>query len=180
MSKVYIGIDIGKQGSFAIMKEGVITTFPMPMIKTELDYSGLCNLLTDAISTDAFGSTVIAHVIFEKLGVIFGSSKQTAFSMGNQAGAVEMACICQNIPYTKVNAKDWQKAMFQGVEEILRAPKPGSKTGKGSRDTKAMALVAVKRIFPKQKLTFGEKATKPHDGLIDAVLMTEYARRNNL
>ena len=70
-------------------------------------------------------------------------------------------------------AKQWQKEMFLGVEEITI-------TGKSTRDTKAMALVAIKRIFPNLELTFGVKAKKPHDGLVDAVLMAEYARRNNL
>jgi hypothetical protein len=110
--------------------------------------------------------------VFEKLGVIFGSSKTTAFSMGHQAGAIEMGCIAHGISFTKVRAVDWQKQMFQGVETI-------TKTGKSSRDTKAMALIAIKRIFPDLKLTFGDRAIKAHDGLVDAVLMAEYARRNN-
>jgi hypothetical protein len=113
------------------------------------------------------------HVVFEKLGVIFGSSKVTAFSMGYQSGAIEMMAIALGIPYTKVPAKQWQKDMFQGIDVI-------KKTGKSSNDTKAMALIAAKRLFPNQKLTFGEKATKPHDGLVDALLMAEYAKRKNL
>jgi hypothetical protein len=43
-----------------------------------------------------------------------------------------------------------------------------------------MALIAAKRLFPNQKLVFGDRATKPHDGLIDALLLAEYARRLNL
>lgn len=167
MSKVYVGIDIGKHGAIAIMgMDKSIAYYPMPKIKDELDYAELNHLLKGF-------SNMGAHVVFEKLGVIFGSSKTTAFSMGHQAGAVEMGCIANNISFTKVRAVDWQKQMFQGVETI-------NKTGKSSKDTKAMALVAIKRIFPDLKLTFGERATKAHDGLVDAVLMAEYARRNNL
>lgn len=166
MSKTYIGIDIGKNGAIAILTPNGIQTLPMPKIKDEINYKELLSIIN---YTDSEQVTIV----FEKLGVIFGSSKTTAFSMGYQSGAVEMACICGQIPYTKVRAVDWQKQMFQGVEAIL-------KTGKSSKDTKAMALIAVGRIFPNLKLTFGEKATKPHDGLIDAVLMAEYARRNNL
>jgi hypothetical protein len=170
MSKLYIGIDIGKDGAIAtIFPDGRIEVIHMPKIKTELDYHSI----PGAINRPGYDS----YVVYEKLGVIFGSSKQTAFSMGNQAGAIEMACVCQSIPYTKVRAVDWQKAMFQGVEEITKPSKTGKKP---VRDTKAMALVAVKRIFPNLKLTFGERATVPHDGLIDAVLMAEWARRNNL
>ena len=171
-TKMYIGIDIGKNGAIAVIKPtGEILTYPMPMIKTELDYHALSNMINILQPHSP-------HVIFEKLGVIYGTSKSTAFSMGEQSGCVEMASICQGLSYTKVRAIDWQKAMFQGVDEILKTTvKEGKKPG---RDTKAMALVAIKRLFPGLKLTFGEKAKKPHDGLIDAVLMAEYARRNNL
>lgn len=170
MSKVYIGIDIGKHGAIAsIFPNGKILVEKMPMIKTELDYSSIPGTLNQV--------GYQSYVVFEKLGVIFGSSKQTAFSMGEQSGAVEMSCICQSIPYTKVRAVDWQKQMFQGVDQITKPSKTGKKQ---VRDTKAMALMAIKRIFPELKLTFGDRATVPHDGLIDAVLMAEYARRNNL
>lgn len=173
MNKTYVGIDIGKSGAIAVMEtentQAEIYTLPMPKIKNELDYKELSDMMRDL----RVAHSCNVHVVFEKLGVIFGSGKSTAFSMGHQAGAVEMACIAHSISYTKVRAVDWQKQMFQGVQEITKA-------GSAKRDTKAMALVAIKRIFPSLELTFGVKATKPHDGLVDAVLMAEYARRNNL
>lgn len=161
-SKINIGIDIGKHGAICINDQGNITTYPMPMIKTELDYLQVYNLLSPYE-----GGRVM--VVFERLGVIFGSSKQVAFSMGHQAGAIEMACVALAIPFTKVPPKQWQKEMFTGVDEIT--------SSKGSRDTKAMALVAVKRLLPTLKLTFGTRATVPHDGLVDAVLMSLYSER---
>ena len=173
MNRTYVGIDIGKAGAIAIMehKDGgsEIHTVPMPMIKNEVDYVELSDMLRDI--RVAYSCNV--HIVFEKLGVIFGTGKSTAFSMGHQAGAIEMGCIAHTLSYTKVRAVDWQKQMLMGVDEIC---KPNS----SKRDTKAMALVAIKRIFPNLELTFGVKAKKPHDGLVDAVLMAEYARRNNL
>jgi hypothetical protein len=162
--KTYIGIDIGLKGAIAyIQADGSIYCTPMPVIKDTLDPTELMSALSR-------GGKAVA--VFEKLGVIFGTAKSTAFSMGYQSGAVEVGCIAAGLTYTKVPAKQWQKDMFIGVDEI--------KNSKGKRDTKAMALVAVKRIFPQVKLTFGERATKPHDGLVDALLMAEWARRNNL
>jgi hypothetical protein len=171
MSKIYVGIDIGKEGAIAfIHPDGSIETLKMPKIKSEIDYNELSRIINWR------NDNIQMHVVFEKLGVIFGSSKITAFSMGNQSGAIEMICICKGIPYTKVRAVDWQKAMFKGIEEITKKSSTGKKQ---VRDTKAMALLAIKRIFPNLKLSFGERSVKPHDGLIDAVLMAEYARRNN-
>lgn len=173
MHKIYVGIDIGKHGAIAVLepedKIAKVSAFPMPMIKDQVDYHELSDMIRDLRVANSCG----VHVVFEKLGVIFGSGKSTAFSMGHQAGAVEMACIAHTVSYTKVRAVDWQKQMFSGVSEIL-------KTGTTKKDTKAMALVAIKRIFPTLELTFGVRAKKPHDGLVDAVLMAEYARRNNL
>ena len=166
-----IGIDIGKQGAICIQeRDKPMVTHKMPMIKTELDYLALYQLLEPYEGGNG-------RVIFERLGVIFGSSKQVAWSMGHQSGAVEMACVALSIPFIKIPAKEWQKAMFTGVDEITKTANKLSKTGKPVRDTKAMALVAVKRIFPTLKLTFGDRATVPDDGLIDAVLMSEYAKR---
>lgn len=167
MSKTYIGIDIGKHGAIAIInKDGSIVTHAMPLLSGDVDIQGLIHILLRYTPANT-------HVVFEKLGVIFGSSKQTAFSMGYQSGVVETACVAYALPYTKVRAVDWQKQMFQGVTTI-------NKVGSSAKNTKAMALVAIQRIFPNVKLTATSRATKPHDGLIDALLMAEYARRNNL
>lgn len=167
--RFFIGVDIGKSGAIFIQERRKedpnvfrMSGFIMPMIKTELDYQALYKLLEPYEGGNGL-------VVFEKLGVIFGTSKATAFSMGHQAGAVEMTCVALSIPFIKVPAKQWQKTMFVGVDEI-------TKPGKTSRDTKAMALIAAKRRFPTLKLTFGDRATKPHDGLVDALLMSEYAK----
>jgi len=167
-----IGIDIGKLGAICIQEQDKeMSILPMPMIKTELDYQALYKILEPYEGGNGI-------IVFERLGVIFGTSKATAFSMGHQAGAVEMACVALAIPFIKVPAKEWQKEMLTGVDEITKSASKTSKTGKPVRDTKAMALVACKRIFPSLKLTFGAKATKPHDGLVDAALISEFAKRH--
>jgi hypothetical protein len=164
--KKYAGIDIGKSGAIVkLVDNSAITSIKMPLIKKELNLFEL-NQVFENLKDDNY------HVVFEKLGVIFGSSKVTAFSMGEQSGIIEALCVSHEIPYTKVRAVDWQKEMFQGITKIQKA-------GKTSTDTKAMALIAVNRLFPNVPLTFSG-ATKPHDGLIDALLMAEYARRKNL
>jgi hypothetical protein len=158
----YIGIDIGKKGAISIYDGSSFIHHKIPMIRDEINYHKLHQLLEEY---EAFNGMVV----FEKLGVIFGTSKTTAFSMGYQAGAIEMICIALCMPYTKVPAKVWQAEMFQGVEVI-------NKTGKTTRDTKAMALVAFNRLFPKEHTAFDVK-NKAHDGLIDAALMAAYAER---
>lgn len=176
MSKIIIAIDIGKKGAIVIRRPGYAqdSFFEMPMVKNELDYDKLYSILSVCTPSPKDAETI---VVFEKLGVIFGTSKSTAFSMGHQAGAVEMACIALDIPYHKVPAKAWQKEMFANTSIVTKKSKSGKST---VTDTKATALIVAKQLFPNQKLTFGDKATKPHDGLVDALLMAEYAKRKNL
>lgn len=167
MNKTYMGIDIGLSGAIAVIDDKNIFTYKMPLIAGKLDPNELYMLIGSFKSTHKD-----LHICFEKLGVIFGSSKQTAFSMGYQMGIVEAFCVAKKIPYTAVRAVDWQKEMFKHTTVI-------NKPGKSSKDTKAMALVTIKKLFPDLTLTFN-KEVKPNDGLVDAVLIAEYARRNNL
>jgi len=162
MNKTYIGVDIGLLGAIAIIyPDGHIEKAKMPVIGKVIDIPTLRRLIgrRDAV------------VVFEDLGVIFGSSKKTAFSMGYQVGLLEALCVAGNNPYHKVKARAWQKEMFQGVPELTKS---------GKRDTKGMALVACQRLLPNVDLTFTERAKVPHDGLIDALLIATYAKRKNL
>ena len=158
-----IGIDMGLNGAITVFRGGTIRTMEMPLIKDVIDYHRYFQILGEYRGEDV-------HVCFEKLGVIFGSSKKTTFSMGYQAGATEMLCIGLGYRYTMVQPKKWQAVMFNGIDELTIQ-------GTTRRDTKAMALVAVKRLFPSVNLTFGPRAVKPHDGLIDSLLIAEYCKR---
>jgi hypothetical protein len=162
MNKIYIGVDIGLLGAIAIMHpNGHIEKAKMPVIGKVIDIPSLKHIIArrDAV------------IVFEDLGVIFGSSKATAFSMGYQVGLLEALCVAGGNPYHKVKAKVWQKEMFQGVPELIKS---------GKRDTKGMALVACQRIHPEIDLTITERSKKPHDGLVDSILIAEYGKRKNL
>lgn len=162
MNKIYIGVDIGLKGGIAIMyPDGLIEKAKMPVIGKIIDVPSLFNILNKPNAT----------IVFEDLGVIFGSSKATAFSMGYQIGVVEALSVAIQTPYHKIKARVWQKEMFQGVPELKKS---------GKRDTKGMALVACQRIYPGMDLRLTARSINPHDGLVDAVLIAEYAKRKNL
>lgn len=165
----YVGIDIGLKGAIVIQDNGNITCLKMPVIKNVLNVNELRNIF------ETFDNDTV--IVYEDLGVIFGSSKATAFSMGYQCGIIESFCVCNGLKYFKIKAKEWQKEMFKGVPEITLPIKKDSL--KGKRDTKAMALVAANRMFPKVPLMVG-KETKPNDGIVDALLISEFAKRLNL
>lgn len=166
-AKHYVSIDIGKAGGIAVIntENSVIGVSPMPKIGDEVDYHELCNQLRPYQNKNC-------HIVFERLTSLFKVSKAATWSLAHQSGSVQMICIALNLPFTAVPPKQWQAEMFKGIPEITDST--------GKRDTKKMALMVVKRLYPELKLTFGERATKPHEGAIDALLMSTYARRQNL
>lgn len=172
LPKIFIGVDIGKGGAIvALNSDGsVLFEAPMPKIGTEIDERGVYDLLTQG------WGDYDRHVGFEQLGVILGTGKNVAFSMGYQLGLFKGICTACDIRYTAIHAKTWQKEMFMGVDPIEKLSDK-NKSGK-TRDTKAMALIAHNRIFPSLGVNFGARAKKANDGLIDARLIAEYMRRH--
>jgi hypothetical protein len=160
--KKYIGVDIGKNGGVVIIDGTQINLYKMPLIGDQIDIKELNNLINHTNLV----------VVFEKLNSIFGTTKNTAFSMGHQVGILETICVLNNLPFVEVSAKTWQKEMFQGVSEVKKAD--------GKRNTKAMAEIAATRLFPTVSLKTSSRQTKNQDGVIDALLIAEYAKRKNL
>lgn len=168
--RFWIGIDIGKEGAIVIQEnDKPITSYAMPVLATELDYNRIYEILEPYEGGNGM-------VVFEKI-VPYVGNKTSIFSMGMQAGAIEMTCVALAIPYTKIPPQTWQKEMFTGVSNMTKKSTT-TKSGE-SRDTKTMALIAAQRLFPGHLFNFPnqKKTTKPHNGLVDALLMSEFAKR---
>ncbi len=170
MGKIYIGVDIGKDGFITIFNGEEFEFFEIPVIGKQVDASALCTIFT--------GISIrfqVAHAVLEDVHAIFGSSAKGTFTFGYVAGLTEMALVANMIPFSKVAPKKWQKLMWEGVP--LQS-KP-STTGKTHVvDTKAMSEIAAKRLFPKLDLRRNNNCKINHDGKIDSLLICEYARRN--
>ena len=74
--KWHVGIDIGLKGAICVMEDQgnnqiKIDIHPMPVLKGKMDYHKLHELIE---KFEGFNG----HVVFEKLGVIYGTSKTTA------------------------------------------------------------------------------------------------------
>jgi len=66
------------------------------------------------------------------------------------------------IPYQLVSARTWQKSMLAGTS---------------GADTKQRSILAAGRLFPGVNLKRSARARKADDGIADALLLAEYARR---
>lgn len=172
--KARIGIDPGKSGAFVIQKDNQVIVHAMPLIAKEYDIQGMKKILEDYICMEGDGNDIM--IVLEDVHAIFNSSAGSTFEFGRGLGIIEGIISSFDIPHVKIAPKTWQKICFQGVPVI---EKPGTKAKGAARyDNKAMALLAVKRLYPNQKLTFTDKQTKPQDGLIDALLLSHYCKLN--
>lgn len=169
-TKYYIGIDIGEKGAISVLTENskeVYESHAMPSIGGVIDIHKFVELLKFYRGQDC-------HVVFEDLHAIFGSSAKSNHSFGRNDGIVRGVVAGLGLPFTPVDAKVWQKEMFVGVKKLQRK----SSSGKTMvNDTKKMALIACKQLFPTADLLATKRSTVPHDGIVDSILMAEYNKR---
>lgn len=169
---MYIGVDIGKTG-FVVSydkTQQLWSSYPIPLIHNTVDIKSLSELF--GVLSYGYISPVAC---IEDLHAIYGSSAKGTYEFGFVAGVVEALLSASNIAFTKVNPRVWQREMFVGVPMI----KKPSSTGKTEiTDTKAMAEIAAKRLFPDMDMRKTERCRKPDHNKIDALLLCEYARRH--
>jgi hypothetical protein len=187
-----IGIDPGLKGALVLLKNGnVQDVAAMPLIGKELDLTELIAILEEWLGTDS-EHNYACHIFIEDVHAIFGSSAAGTFTFGFVCGALRALVSSMKVPYTLVQPKKWQKVMYQGIPEMRNAPKKLTKAelvakslgekvrtpkAKGSINTKAMSLVAAKRLFPNVDLRKNTSCTVAHDGIVDALLIAEFGRR---
>lgn len=107
------------------------------------------------------------HVFVEKAQAmtLSGGRKGGAKSMfvyGTGFGEILGILRALMMRHTLIPPATWTKSMHLGT---------------AAGHAKMRSLEAVKRLFPMEDLTFG-KAIKPHEGIIDALLIAEFGRRN--
>lgn len=184
-----MGIDIGADGAYAVFVNEELKGYgKMPNVEGELHMGVLMDKIMSYMPE--FENNNV-HVVFEDLHSIFGTSAASNFSFGLNNGLVTGMLQTAGIPYTKVQAKKWQKEMFEGIRPVevpamekkqkgIPAVQKRDKNGnlKYKIDTKATALVAAKRLFPKETFLPTERSKVPHDGIVDAVLIGLYCSRH--
>lgn len=175
MLRYSIGIDIGANGGIVIqdIENNDIETFVIPKIGNQIDTHSISEILKPFLLEKSM-------VAFEDLNAIHRASAGATFKFGFNAGVIEGIVIALGLPYRKVHAKVWQKEAFAGIKEI-RKPSTINKKGvevKGKLDTKAMALISAKRLYPNLSLTATKRSKKDHDGIVDALLISWWVIQN--
>lgn len=172
--KLYIGIDVGSKGFISMQKNGKWTHYSIE----DNDLYQLSDIMLNArLENDS-----IACVI-EDVHPLFGSSAKSTFAFGFNKGYLIGLLAANQIPYTLVAPKEWQKEMWGNADMVVTYKEvviKGKKVNKKEVNTKQTSINACKRLFPTLDLRKSERAKKIDDNKVDSILMSEYARRKNL
>jgi hypothetical protein len=162
-TKASIGIDNGLAGAFVVNINGAIAdVLVMPTLK-----QGKYNVV-DARKIGEF------ITIWNDRGATFFLEQASMHSPGKMAlcstwrtfGTIDALLKYLKCPYEDVPPQKWQKHFW------VRPKMP-----KGVKfDTKAAALAAASRKWPKQTWLATPRSSVPHDGIVDAALIAEYGR----
>lgn len=175
MLKVYIGIDPGKTGAISVIDKdlNVIISRSCPTIKDQFDRFEMVKVLENLLLSDSY---LVQHAVLEDIHSTHVSGRTGSFTMGEGKGIWEGILPALGIRHSLIQPKEWQKEAWLGVKKVM----VNSSSGKTQVcDTKATSLLAVKNLFPKYPLTCPTqpRATKPHDGIVDSLLIAYYSTK---
>ena len=145
--KTYIGIDPGKSGAMAIIRPDD----NIEIVPFEaVKYSKTMAFLCQE------GNPITCCV--EKVGAMPGQGVVSMFNFGHNLGLIEGLLKAYGIPYQLVPPQTWKKEFSLSSD-------------------KAKSIEVCQKLFPDVSLLPTERSRKPNDGMAEALLMAEYARR---
>lgn len=178
--KTFAGADPGKSGVISFLyPNGEIKSVGYPLLGKEYDIREFAEIFAEMTKLNC-------HLSIEDVHAMPKVAAKSNWSLSRGKTILEVLAIVYNIPHTLVAPKTWQKEMWQGIPEqrkpSIKIERKGKIiTKKGPMLTKEMSLLAVKRLFPNVDLRNPnrktDRAEKPHDGVVDAILLAEYGRR---
>lgn len=147
---IAIGIDPGKSGALAVIySDEQNNPIRVKVIPfEELSYRDLLATCTD--------SRVVCCL--EKVGAMPGQGVVSMFNFGLNFGFIQGLLVANNIPYQLVPPQTWKKEFSLSGD-------------------KQKSIDVCKRLFPGINLLATQRSRKENDGMAEAVLMAEYARR---
>lgn len=99
-----------------------------------------------------------AKCCLERVGAMPGQGVTSMFKFGENFGFIQGLLTAYSIPYELVTPGKWKKE-FQVTGD------------------KNSSIAVCKRLFPNMSLRRTDRCKKDHDGMAEALLMAEWARR---
>lgn len=146
---IHIGIDPGKDGAMAIIYADVdIHIHPFD---PEVYRFYLHDIYEE-------GSAWQTRCCLERVSAMPGQGVTSMFRFGENFGLIQGLLTAFCIPYELVTPQKWKHEF-------------------GVTGDKNSSISVCKRLFPEVSLRRTDRCKKDHDGMAEALLMAEYARR---
>lgn len=163
--KLFIGIDPGKQGGIAAVKEDGTCLFkcvmPLEIDGQTIDGVYIFNKFEEWKKKYKAQNIII---YLEKVGSMGKGSGRSMFTFGEGYGIIKGVIQCAQLPYVLVTPQTWNKKMWTGTDTKL--------------DTKNRSRMAASRLFPTESFLMTDRSKVAHDGVVEARLIAEYGRLN--
>lgn len=174
--RMVLGIDPGLDGGLVLLGENS-EMFEKWVIPCFTSYSTKKNSKTgketkstkrslDLVSLNKIfeiAKPMATHAVLEQVASRPGMSAPAVFKFGRVYGTLEGLLVAHRIPYTLCIPRVWTKVIHAGIE--------------GGLEPKDKSLIALGRLFPTVNLRATDRSVKPHEGLMDALLIAEWGRR---
>lgn len=144
---IYIGVDPGKNGGIAVIHNDGDIIHLYPY-----DEYRLVTIL------EIYANIRNIKCVLEKVNAMPGQGVVSMFNFGQNFGFIQGVLKAYNIPFELVPPQKWKKE-FSVTSD------------------KNTSIEVAKRLFPQVNLKATERCKKDHDGMAEALLMAEYARR---
>lgn len=151
-----LAIDPGLKGGLAIVGKDGLMIESMPLVAGELDLPTLVRWVQANRSS-------IELAVVEKAQAMPKQGVSSMFNYGVGYGMILGILSALGVPYELVPPQRWSKVMHAGISKDL--------------DTKERSALAVSRIFPGIDFRSSSRCKKPHEGMVDAALIAEWAWR---
>lgn len=152
VSKHYLAVDPGQKGGLCVV---CFDGTPLEWIRMPAGTPRIIDWIS--IANSKYSNLVM---VTEKSQAMPKQGIVGAFHYGAHFGIFETVAIMLQIPYHEVRPMIWKKAL-------------------GLTSSKLDSITACRRIFPKLEL-IPEGCRTPHDGIAEALLISQWARQKNL
>jgi Holliday junction resolvasome RuvABC endonuclease subunit len=167
MTEDYLGIDPGLNGGFAVVSGDKIRyTMAMPTLsftteqgktKTEIDREGVLSFLKTFPPH--------THVVIEQQEAFRSQNITATCTTCRNYGMLLMALTVARCYITEEPASVWQE--HYGIVSVKKS---------GGESTKRQAYRVCRLRYPYDNFRKSQRAFKPHDGIVDAVLIARYCQ----
>ena len=150
MKTLFIGIDPGKNGGIATINAE--DNFAVTGTYSDKSLIDTCEYIHNCYDPQE------VMCCLEKVGAMPGQGVVSMFSFGQSVGYIKGVLESFRIPYQEITPQKWKREF-------------------GLSSDKAVSAEVCRKLFPDISLLATPRCKKTHDGMAEALLMAEYARR---